>query len=523
MKAVFYLNDQGVGIYSDDCKSLSSPLFFDWEDTLAIEEWLSTFPSRGQVSIVIDLVDEDIVVEAYPKLYLWERSAIRKQLVERLESEGADFIYTEWTGLTQTNEEGRVDELILSASIMAPAHIMNFISSLEEAEIIVKGIYSAPFMLADYFKKYVKNVFNLTKKEMNSPFFIISRQSKNTYRQTFFYEGQLRISRLIEIEKEDDDFQGIQSALIHEAKLARNYIYNQNLSGDNHAIGYIFLDNDENCLIDMDQRCLDEGLVTSQEELQNALFKALTFNSLGYEQVICNVDPKEYYAAEAMADYVLNASPTKSYFNDYVKKINAVLLGYRSFIGFNSLLLISLIGFALVFGIGTYLDQHKLELLDQKIQEHKVEKDRLQKEVKLQTDAKKIKASVDFSEAILGLKSDRTMGFNVEPISEVFSKHEHVQLNKLEWKQIDRFDSNTYEIDLEGWVFPFVEYYRDPVKWVDALMDDLRKLPNVKQVDLTQEPLNRNLKQALTVLTKDETVTALEFKIKMRVNDAQSK
>jgi hypothetical protein len=406
---------------------------------------------------------------------------------------------------------------------MAPAHIANFISSLEEAEIIVEGIYSIPFLFADYLKKHLKQVFNFTKQELGSPLFIISKQSKNAYRQTFFFQGQLRISRLIEIEKEDDDYVGIQSALIHEAKLARNYIYNQNLSGDDHAIGYIFLDSDENCLIDLQQRCLDEGLITSINELDSAVFKAMTFNAVGFDKSICGVEPIEYCAAEAMADYILNESPKKAYFNDYVSRINAVLLGYKSLISLNSLIFIAFILFALVFGIGTYLSQHKLELLDQKILAHKVEKERLQKEVKLQIDAKEIKASVDFSEAILGLKADKTMGFEIEPIADVFSRHEHIQLTKLEWKQLDRFDSHSYEIELDGWVFPFEEYFKEPVQWVDDLMTDLKKIPNVAQVDLTQEPLNRNLKQALTVNAKNEKVTALPFKIKMRVNDAQSK
>lgn len=523
MKAVFYLNDQGIGIYSDHCQSFPHPQFFGWEDTQAIEDWLATLSSRIQAAVVMDLVDEDIAIEASPKLYLWEKSAVEKRLIERLESEGADFVHTQWTGLTQTNPEGRAEELILSASIAAPTHVMRFISALEEAEIIVTGIYSAPFLLAEYFKSYLKPIFNLGKSELNGPYFVISRHSQNTYRQTFFNDGRLRISRLIEIDKEEDDFTGFQSALIHEAKLARNYVYNQNLTKEHESIGYVFLDSDERRLSGLEQRCLDEGLIISPQELENSLFKTMTFHAVSFDKTFCGADPHAYFAEQTMADYLLSDTPKKFYFNDYVKKINNVLTGHKAIIGFNTVVFLILIAYGLVFGINLYLNQQKIEMLDQQIKNHIVEKERLQNEVDLQIDAKEIKASVDFSEAILSLKTDRTVGFKVEPISDVFSQHQHIQLISLEWKQVERFDSHQYEVEIGGWVFPFEEYFRKPVEWVDELIADLEKVPNISQVALTQEPLNRDLKQALSIEVEDESVTALPFKIRMRVNDVESK
>ena len=88
----------------------------------------------------MDLVDEDITLEASPKLYLWERSAVQKSLVERLQSDGADYVQTQWTGINQTSSDGRAEELLLSASIAAPAHITHFIGALEEAEVVVREL-----------------------------------------------------------------------------------------------------------------------------------------------------------------------------------------------------------------------------------------------------------------------------------------------------------------------------------------------------------------------------------------------
>lgn len=523
MKAVFYLNDQGVNVYSDHCRKPISPQFFKWDEPQAIEEWLSEFPERAEVSLVFDLVDEDLNVESVPKLYLWERAAIRNQVKERLESEGADFVYTHWTGLTQTNPEGRLEELILSSSIIAPSHIVTFVNMLEEAGLILTGIYSAPFLINDFTQTRLKPALHLSKKDLNSPFFVISKQSDNSYRQTFFNQGQLRISRLIEIEKEEGDYDGIQSALIHEAKLARNYIYNQNLSEHQHAIGYIFIDNDERCIENLAQRCLTEGLIISEQEMQEAVFKTVTFQSVAPVKQICGerLEPN-FSATEALSDYVLSARPEKIYFNEYVKNIQNVLLGHRGLLGLNGLVFLGLLVYTAFVGINTYISEHRLELLAQQIENHKIEKARLQKEVALQIDAKEIKASVDFSESILDLKADRTVGFKMKPITEVFGRHEHIQVMQLEWKQQEHFDSPVYEVELQGWVFPYEEYFRKPVEWVDAFIEDLKNVESISQIDLIEEPLNRNLKQALTVKMKEQTVTALPFKIKMRVSHVQS-
>lgn len=523
MKSVFYLSDQGLGVYSSHCQTFKEPKFFSWEQTQEIEEWLAQLPRKQEVSLVVDLVDEDITLEASPKLYLWERSAVQKSLVERLQSDGADYVQTQWTGINQTSSDGRAEELLLSASIAAPAHITHFIGALEEAEVVVRGMYSVPFLIAEYVKKYLKPAFGLSKSQFQSPYFLITRQSDESYRQTFFFEGQLRISRLIEIDKKRDDYAAIQSALIHEAKLARNYVHNQNLTREHLPIGYVFLDSDEQRLEGLQQRCLNEGLIVSEEELNHALFKTATFDSIGYEATLCGVTPEQYYGAQAMADYVLNDAPKPFYQNSYIRTTNALLSGYKGLLAVNTVLFLALIVYSVFFGIDTYLSQHKLALLDEQIQNHKVEKERLQEEVDLQFDAKEIKASVDFSEAILNLKKDRTVGFDANPVSAVFARHEHIQLVNLGWKQLDRFDSLLYEVELDGWVFPFEDYYREPVQWVDALIEDIKTLPYASSVVLIQEPLNRNLQQALTVKIGDKTVKALPFKIKMRIGHVESK
>ncbi|MDG6778573.1 hypothetical protein QCB44_07640 [Thiomicrorhabdus sp. zzn3] len=527
MKGVFYLNDQGIVAFSENCRFLAEPKFFAWEELQDFEDWLVDSPKKMRFTVIFDLVDEDISIDPYPRLYLWEKASVQKGVTERLKAEGADFVNTQWTGITQTNPEGRAEEFMMTASIVAPSHLMQFFSALEQFEVTLEAIQSAPFLLAQYAERYLKKELGLNNKEFERPYFIISRHGKTSYRQTFFNEGKLRISRLIEIDVDEMDPHGVQSALIHEAKLARNYIYNQSLIKDQHSIGYIFLDSDELNLFELEKRVLSEGLIISEDEMQNTLFHAMTLGSIDFKRTLCGLrDSKAYYASSMLAEFVINHSIAPFYSNEYAARMRFSIGAQRTLIAANSLLAIALLSYASVMGINTYLSQYKLELLDQQIKNHIAEKERLQKEVDLQIDAKEIKASVDFSEAILGLKQERTVGFKVKPISDVFAKHEHTQLVKVEWKQKDRLDSHTFEVEVDGWVFPYKDYFKEPVAWVDALVEDLKNVPSLQDVQLTLEPLNRNLKQAVTIdmesMEKAEVI-ALPFKIKMRVHDGKSK
>jgi len=167
-----------------------------------------------------------------------------------------------------------------------------------------------------------------------------------------------------------------------------------------------------------------------------------------------------------------------------------------------------------------YVGQQRLDRLDGSIAIHQTEKERLQNVVQFEADAKQIKASVEFSEAILKLKTDRTLGFDIQPIAKVIAQQgEHIQVMKLDWKKLGKFDSEVYEVVFEGWVYPFIDYYHDPVMWVDNFRASLSRLPTVNNAHIVKEPLNRDLKQALTIVVgkTNQMVDALPFQIKIEV------
>ena len=523
MKYVFYINNQGVTVYKDQKRSVELIRTFLWSQPDDIYAFIAGLPSKSAVAIVFDLAEEDITIESFPKLFLWEKNSVRNQHARQYKENGADYVHTLWTGESIINMDGRIEDLLLTSSITSPHYLVNFMNALEEAQVMLLGLYSAPFLLASYFKSELSQDFSLSKSELDKPFFLISRQSESSYRQTFFNKSNIRISRLIELDKDPKDLQGLKAALIQETKLARNYVYNQNVMSAHDDISYIFMDGDQTRLDGLDKLSVEAGLIPALESTSLFFFKTIPFDH-GGAQAQSN-DVHKHDGEIGLADYVFRQSPPNFYSTPYVSKINNLLLGSRTLIAINSLVLLALLVFITVSAVDWFISKERLERLEQSVQNHQLEKERLQKEVKLQVDAKQIKASVEFSEAILKLKTDRTLGFNINPIAEVIAKQPNIQVIKLDWKKQGKFDSHIYEVDFYGLVYPFKDYYHDPVLWVDNFNEALSNIDNVLNVQIVKEPLNRNLKQALSIVMneKSETVEALPFQIKMQVNHESSK
>lgn len=523
MKYVFYISNNSLTVYQDHNHSTEWTNTFLWSNQKEIDFFLTELPAKSPVSMILDLVEEDISMDSFPKLYLWEKNSVRDQHINHRKEDGADLVNTQWTGQTVISSDGRAEELLLTSSITSPSQLINFMGIIEDAQIMLTGIYSAPFLLANCFKTEISQVLGLSKEQLNHPFFIISRQSESNYRQTFFNQSGIRISRLIEIDKDPDDYDGLKAALIHETKLAKNYVYNQNIVSAEENVSYVFIDGDHKRLAGLDELAEKSGLITVPNVDENAFFKTLGFNldSVGAETAMSDL-----YASKSLADFVFRQSPKNFYTNPYVTKVTNLMMGARGLITFNSLVLLALLIYITVSAVDWYMGQQRLDRLDNSIVNHQIEKDRLEKVVNLQIDAEEIKASVEFSEAVLQLKTQGTLGFDVKPVSDVIASHaEHIQVMKLDWKKQGKFDSPVYDIDLQGLVYPFIDYYREPVMWVDNLRDELSKLDKVKKVRIVKEPLNRDLKQALTIKVdnRSKVVDALPFQIKLEVHYESSK
>jgi len=273
MKIVFYLTEEGLACYKENESLVDT---FKWEDIEQIELYLTSLSEKTQVSIVMDVVEEDIYFEWAPKLLLpWDKKSFLDRRKARFESEDFILSVVQWTSQNKESDGGRKEELLLISLLANNEVFSEFLTKLEEAQILVTHLYSKPFLLVEYFKKRVTTHLKWSKKELNQPFLVVSRLSKYTFRQMFLYEGQLRISRLVELERDAID---MTQTLVNETKLAVAYVRSQNLLPAETNINLLFLDNDEKLLKGLFHSCKQEGIVV--EENEGRMFNALTFNEL---------------------------------------------------------------------------------------------------------------------------------------------------------------------------------------------------------------------------------------------------
>ncbi|CAN8141492.1 conserved hypothetical protein [uncultured Thiomicrorhabdus sp.] len=431
MKYVLYITESGFRVYKSLRITQEAPEEFSWEDIAQIDLFISELPSNAEVKLVLDLIDEDLFFEWVPKVLPWEKAALLKRRKERLISDKVALSEVHSTNQTRKSTEGRKEELILSATISDSFKLTRFLAKLEAAEVLLNGIYSKPLLLTQYYRQVIRPNLGLTKEQESMPFLIISRQSALNYRQTFFYQGEMRLSRPVEVESEDSDSDSIHKALLEETKLAITYVYNQKIIPFNAPIGLVFLEEDRAVLENIEADCKSYGIIRSNWSQQDFYFVSKTFQDFDADLQACQGN---CYSEQAIVAFLFKSHVKGFYTTGYITRLQNFQRGRKVLFGVNTALFTVGLIYLLINSVDNFIHWQKLDLLDQNITAHLQEKQRLTELVKLQDDAQQIKASVEFSEAILSLRVNRLIGFNIQDFSEAVKRHSNIQLSSLDWR-----------------------------------------------------------------------------------------
>ena len=525
MRYALYITDTQLKIYPEKISEDFSVQTFGWKpDKAQIDEFIFQLSEKDEVFVILDLIDEELNFEWGPKVLPWEKSALLKRRLERAQADNNALVEIRSNQASRNNKEGRKEELILTATVADGFNLSNWLAKLEAANVLLQAIYSKPFLIKHFFEKNASKL-DISGKFSKFPLLITSRQREHHYRQTFVFDGHLRLSRLVELDSSLQTCEEIQDALLNETRMAVSYVYNQKILPFKAPFAMLFLDSDKEIINELQDIALRRQLISSEWQNDEYFFATALFTDLISNKGHCfdQAETQTCYSEQAMVDYVFSETPKGFYQTSYTKKIQNIFLGRKLFISTNVLLALGLVGYLLINSADSYLKWQELGMLDERITAHQVEKKRLESLVQLKDDAQTIKSSVEFSESILKLKLGRLVGFDIQSLSETLVKHNNIQISDIKWSNKERFDSKTHEISFNGWVFPFYGTYKKPVEWVDNLVNDLEKISGVQSVKLTKEPLNRNLNQAVTINTDKGKVTALPFSINLRIQDGKSK
>lgn len=518
MDYILYLKDKSIHVV--ELKKLDRlspcPLEIGWQDDAALETFLKALPESASISLVIDFSDETIHFEWLPKLLPWEKPALAKRLVHKAKSEGAVFVHTDWMNVFRKNNDGRDEQQFLISSVFQSDDLHWLLSALEEAQASIKSMYSYAFLVEAFFKATVASKLKLGRKKLKQPFMLVFREDQYHFRQIFFFNGRLRISRHIELDNEIEGDGALNHALIHETRVAVKYLYNQKIIPFNSEVSFVYLnamDGDEQAVVEL-----------YRQEIATSNWDAVNTFMLGAALADSRANKAEQCQPLAhLSRYLAKAKLPSYYVNPYVEKIrllNGLKLGFT----FSSAALgLLLLYYVVSMSIDQYLLWHKMDRVEFKTENYIVEKARLQNNIQLRYDAEDIKETVTFSEQLLKAKLAGHLGIDVKGLAAVLSRHPHILMDELEWSGNQKFDAKQVNLKLHGWVLPFETSYQKPVEWVDALVKDFDAADFTSQVTLVQEPLDRSLKKALSIEGSElGDVHALPFAIQMTIGQSDA-
>lgn len=517
MDILFYLHEQGVELVQDTGrKEGMSSLFFSWEDKEAIEQLLIDISPKSQVGIIIDFVDENIENHWLPKLMPWEKGVMEKRQALKAKAEGALLVNTHWEQNFRKTKEGRQEQSLRIISLANSDNLTDFFEKIEEHFVSLIRIYTVSELILDFFHQDVQKKFKYNKKQLKKPLLLLVRESSHIFRQVILHDKNILITRLIEIDPDIESEEAIALVLIEQSHLAIKYLYNQKTLPYNIEVGLFYLDSsiDMTALV---KTIFMEKISLPSWDHEQVIIESTTFNKIQKKVLVDAVNP----FLLIISKFAFSKKPRGTYQIPYSEKINQLLLTQKFIIW--SLIFGGVIGVILN---GQYLLDNmvlnkKNDILNQKRLSFNLEKKHISDKLKITSNAEDMRQIVLFSQKVLQDKKKYQLGFDIEGLSHILQNNKHIQVTELKWQHLGTFDQAKFSIKLSGLVFPFVEKYANPVKWVDQLVSDLKQLKGAYKIVLVKAPLDRNLARALTISETQKKVNSLPFEIDFEVENAK--
>lgn len=512
MHYVFYVTDYQLDIFGFDgrTRGVQSHETISW---LQLDEYLVQFPNDAEIKLLVDVADENIQAEFLPALLPWEKKALHKRLQYKSRQKGADLHRFIWSGQTYVSEDGRKSEILISAQLHFSNNLNRLMSCLKENHLLIRGVYSAAFMLQEFVKKHLKNQLKLDRAQCNAPLILIIRMTNNHYRQCFFYQNQLRLTRVVEFDTALSDDISVIQFLAEEAALATRFIYNQNLIRSDLPISYVIVDHVNERLQSQYRSSFELAGAISASWQENNFFDVSNLVTHAFFKPVTS-----YFGCNLLAEF-LNRHfwLTTFYDDDFVRKINrfryiGIGLKLSTVVTFSWLIIVMAFNGSQQYFLQKE-QQHFLQLEQGLQQQHQ----ELMDFFAGQESPLDIKTIVDFSSK---LQQFSLMGIDLGVLSEIIAEHPSIKVESLSWEVADSFGDNVFNVSLRGVVFPFNGRYEPIRQALQRFEQSLESNNQIQALKLTHKPFNQDLPQILNMSTI--TPNALPFAIEFRMKTPTS-
>lgn len=243
-KQLFYLTNHELTAFSWQMNQLSLPVHFEnneigWE---RFASWLDGGESTPAY-LLIDLIEEDFQGETVPHVSGKAKRALLDRRLAQLYRE-TPFRHAEAQG---RDTEGRKDDRYLMSALTNVELIKPWLRAMLNKAVPLVGIYSLAILGQALFGSFDLGT---------GPVLLVSHQSSGL-RQSYFYEGFLRFSRLTPLPDHATDL--IAKSFIAETEKTRQFLASTRLLPRGDQMQIVMLDNVENLTV------LQEYLVDTTE------------------------------------------------------------------------------------------------------------------------------------------------------------------------------------------------------------------------------------------------------------------
>ncbi len=168
----------------------------------SLTRWLREHKTE-RVKLVLDLMEEELYVDQHPSLYMWELKNYAERQ-ERRRFPVTDFSRYQFSSPIQLPWSPIKGELLVSG-FNEDAIVLNLMSWLDEAEVLVESIHSSMSVL---YRILLNTWFDnrAAKAKINSQAIVmLVRVGDQDFRQLLFVNGVIRTSRQVHLEADDED------------------------------------------------------------------------------------------------------------------------------------------------------------------------------------------------------------------------------------------------------------------------------------------------------------------------------
>ena len=226
-RRILFLSTHKAAIYHWQKGKLGSSFLFDVneEGLLNFERYLREYPATP-VYILVDMFEEEYRREVIPHVVGPDRKSILARRKARLFRDTPYF----YSAVQGREEGGRRDDRIFMSAITNPDAIKTWIELLDKYKVPMAGINSLPI-----FTGAILNAFPSPSDQM----LIVSIQSISGLRQTYFQDGEFRISRLVQLPR----YGTVSYApdINEEVEKIRRYLMSLRLVSDEKPLDVYFL------------------------------------------------------------------------------------------------------------------------------------------------------------------------------------------------------------------------------------------------------------------------------------------